>query len=361
MDTSQPSITMFYNELKTIGAMYDIFLIPFDNIANGQPLHESGFLATPTLIGKMSAQLFYKLKQPGVLPGNITRFRSLIKSHARTNDGFELLTQILRPYLPALQDGVSSTVPNWIGCDDDIYLAQMRLTNYYNIEHSLARIYTPMEQSRKFLELAKQSDKFKEAAKYYDRKLEDLGGRDIIPPRNLLLTNIANTVEIQVNNNKPPADDEIDIPTINKATGAFSDDNNHSGRPPISSHGSRTPEKRFPAPPHSSSLSNPLDFKPKRFNEQCQACKKYGHRSNSCFILAQIYFAQKFIQLYPDYVKNVATAYAAHNDKSQRTPTVRVLRSVPNVAQMYTEDDMMFHLTSDEIFATECVQPPLQE
>lgn len=57
----------------------------------------------------------------------------------------------------------------------------------------------------------------------------------------------------------------------------------------------------------------------------------------------------------------MATAYAAHNDKSQRTPTVRVLCSVPNVAQMYTEDDMMFHLTSDEIFATECVQPPLQE
>ena len=178
--------------------MYDIFFIPFENIANGQPLHESGFLATPTLIGKMSAQLFYKLKQPGVLPGNITRFCSLIKSHARTNDGFEILTQILRPYLPALQDGVSSTVPNWIGYDDDIYLAQMRLTNYYNIEHSLARIYTPMELSQKFLELAKQSDKFKEAAKYYDRKLEDLGGRYIIPPRNLLLTNIANTVEILI-------------------------------------------------------------------------------------------------------------------------------------------------------------------
>ena len=74
IDTSQSSITMFYNDLRTISVMYDIFLIPFDEIVRDQPLHDTGFLATPPVINKMSSQLFYKLKQAGVLPGNESHF-----------------------------------------------------------------------------------------------------------------------------------------------------------------------------------------------------------------------------------------------------------------------------------------------
>ena len=52
-----------------------------------------------------------------------------------------------------------------------------------------------MEQSSIFLVLCQESDVYKETDIYYDQKLEDLGGRHIIPPENLLLSNITNTLE----------------------------------------------------------------------------------------------------------------------------------------------------------------------
>ena len=117
----------------------------------------------------MSSQLFYKLKQASFLPGKKSHFRSLIKYHTRSNNGFSLLAQILRPYLPALKEGISSVVPTWSLCDDDIYLTQAHLTNYYNIEFTLKRPYSEMEQSQKLLQLCQESNVYKEAAIYYGR------------------------------------------------------------------------------------------------------------------------------------------------------------------------------------------------
>ena len=84
------------------------------------------------------------MKQAGVLPGNKSHFRSLIKSHVRSNNGFSILTKILSPYLPALKYGISSVIPKWSTCDGDIYLAQARLTTYYNIKYTLNFPYSDM-------------------------------------------------------------------------------------------------------------------------------------------------------------------------------------------------------------------------
>ena len=121
---------------------------------------------------------------------------------------------------------------------------------------------------------------------------------------------------------------------------------------------SNNPNKSPPTIPIS---ALPVPFRPKRFNEQCHACKKWGHRSNSCFILAQYYWVMNFCTLNPSFAKDIATKYATHNDKSVRKPMVQVLRSMPQVSALITEDDLIHHITSDDIFCTDVAEPIYRE
>ena len=76
----------------------------------------------------------------------------MIQTHGRKYDGLLLLTQILRYYLLALKDGVTIGEPTWVACDADMFLLQSNISKLYQMELTLNRNYSEMEQSRKYLE-----------------------------------------------------------------------------------------------------------------------------------------------------------------------------------------------------------------
>ena len=248
-DTSQGSIALFYKDLQTIGEMYHIYLIPFDAIAYDKPLYMKNVVTTPIFVQRMSSHLFYKLKQPGVLPSETQRFQSLIQSHASTSDGLSLLTQILRPYLPALQDGIELPIPTWDNSQGDVFLVHTGLVNYYRQESSLGRHYTPMEQSKKFLKIRMSSGTaYVEPATYNHRKLEEMGGRKETPHDNLLLTNIANTLDINVRKlHQTSGIEDTDIkPLIKKTVGNHNPEEAITPSPHVPPDTSRPPSHPNP-------------------------------------------------------------------------------------------------------------------
>ena len=117
-----------------------------------------------------------------------------------------------------------------------------------------------MKKSRKFLELCQESNIYKETAVHYDRKLGYLGGRHILPSDNLILSQIVATIEIQAPSKKIANNSDTDTHIINCMTSEFYKE----------PQGATNLNINF----NILLLSLPMPFCPKRFNGQCQACKK---------------------------------------------------------------------------------------
>ena len=97
-------------------------------------------------------------------------------------------------------------------------------------------------------------------------------------------------------------------------------------------------------------------------SEQCKACKRWDHRSNSCFLLCQVYWCQEFIKKYPCFVEAIAFQYEAYHLQSQRTAQVCCLYQVNSVAADYDES-FLFDNTErlDEDFITDIAEPDMPE
>ena len=68
-----------------------------------------------------------------------------------------------------------------------------------------------------------------------------------------------------------------------------------------------------------------------------------------------------FCTLNPSFAKYIATKYATHNNKSVRKPMVKVLHSILQVSALITEDDLIHHITRDDIFCTDVAGPIYSE
>ena len=64
-----------------------------------------------------------------------------------------------------------------------------------------------------------------------------------------------------------------------------------------------------------------------------------------------------FCTKYPNFVKDIATKYYTHNDESVRKSMVQVLFSMPQVYDLISEDDLIHHITSNDIFYTDILEP----
>ena len=90
-----------------------------------------------------------------------------------------------------------------------------------------------MELLQNLLALCQEYDVYKEMAIYYDCKLEDLDGRNITPADNLILSNIANTLENQINSKKITESSNTDTSLIYRMAGDFKQEkqNNTTSNP----------------------------------------------------------------------------------------------------------------------------------
>ena len=114
----------------------------------------------------------------------------------------------------------------------------------------------------------------------------------------------------------------------------------------------------LPAPLPSKPNDKSFIFKPTRKNEQCKACKKWGHSSNNCFMVCQIFWVLEFIKLYPRFCRTIAYQYSIFHSRGQRAAQVRLLYRVHAISGDFDENDMINDLQiEDDDFHTELPEP----
>ena len=105
--------------------------------------------------------------------------------------------------------------------------------------------------------------------------------------------------------------------------------------------------------------NNPdLQFKPARANEQCKACKQWGHTSNNCFLMSQVYWVNQFTQKYGPFCKSIADQYATYHLCNQRMAQVQLLHGIDIISQHYLEQDIFDSFYNpDKNFSTNVKEP----
>ena len=183
----------------------------------------------------------------------------------------------------------------------------------------MQRTYTSKEKSWEYLQLC-CVDPHKQTALRYLDILKNIDDADD-PPSHLLINAIAQTIYSDDIDNghgsgkirsMHASHDEF-FPTVNRVQNRYGNQNNNNQQ-----------DTRRPHTPRRDNQSN--DFAPKRTNEQCLCCKKFGHKHTSCFFLANTYWVMRYIDQHPNFAKRLADAYAQHNSKGSKRAAVRVLQ-----------------------------------
>ena len=352
---------VFYNKLRHLCRKYNILLKDLTTLTHDSDIHECGPMSNDTVLRQMSADLFHKLESPGCLPRDNKRMESLLYSYGQSYDGFNMLRQIILPHFPALQSGTRPVQPTWDACEDNLYVLQVLLQTYYSAEKSMGQAYPPAQQSIDYLNEVMKSTQYAASAKICKQKVVD-NGLENTPPRRLTLSELATHLDLETPSDKPPQ---------YGGAGAFVQRvNTRSMSPPETSNapraGNRENVRGFRCQPYKPPSRIPNDpslkLTPSRKQEQCKACRRWGHTSNSCFLLCQVYWCQQFIKSYPRFCEAIAFQYEAYHSKSQRAAQVRCMFQVNAIAEAYDEDSVYENLErSDLDFTTELEEPTAPE
>ena len=304
---TRSAVYVFYNKLRHLCRKYNILLKYLTQLTYNGDIHKCGSMANKFLRDQMSADLYHKLESPGCLPRDNKRIESLLYSYGQRYDGFNLLRQIILPHCPNLQNGARPIQPTWNSCEDNLYVLQVLLETYYSAEQTMGRSYPPAQQSINFLNKAMKSPRYSALAKIAKKQVVDRGV-DTAPPRRLCLAKLATTLnldnaldDITLDPNCPPI-----VHRVN--TRAMSNMQKSTTSTTLTNRGRDDTRQRPNSYQPLSSIPNDpaLKFKPARTSEQCKVCKRWGHHSNSCFLMCQVYWCQEFIKKYPRFIEAIA-------------------------------------------------------
>ena len=153
--------------------------------------------------------------------------------------------------------------------------------------------YPSAQQSIDFLNEAMKSPLYSASAKIAKQSVVDRGV-DMEPPRRLCISELATTLDLENTSNDAsphqPLQDfvhRVNTCAMTRSQGLPRPDTERT-RIPGGHTQKQTPERyqRLSSVPNNPSLN----FTPARMSEQCKACKRWGHWSNSCFLMCQVYW-----------------------------------------------------------------------
>ena len=142
--------------------MYNIHLKRIDEMERGKPIYRNGVFATPDVVTSMSRHLYLKLAQLGILPTVEQWYQDLLKVKTQRFDGFNVLTQIIRPVLPILQDFKTVVQPSWEKSSKNLFVLQSLLTDFFffQLEESKNQQYDKQKLSIVFLTICSNSQQY---------------------------------------------------------------------------------------------------------------------------------------------------------------------------------------------------------
>ena len=165
---TRPHVYSFYNKLRHLSAKYGIVLLPLHKLTCHEPIRP--FLKGQ-ILKNMSAELYHKLENSGCLPKDDKKIDSLVISYGYTYDGFNMLKQIFCQYCPTLQDGTRLQQPTWESSDSNLYVLQVCMQTFFELDKTMKREYGKSQKSVDFLNEAIKSSKYRANVKIFKKKL----------------------------------------------------------------------------------------------------------------------------------------------------------------------------------------------
>jgi hypothetical protein len=145
----------FYNKLRNVGRLLGVFLVPLDSVKcnsslcpetiQGFPIHNDRYFA-------MAASLYEKLCDIDCIPEKYTRIRSIVDHYVDTNDGYQVLYELLEGSHPALDKNPDNTPPKSDACHGDVQEYAAQFQAYVTGEKLNGRHYKEKELVLLFLQ-----------------------------------------------------------------------------------------------------------------------------------------------------------------------------------------------------------------
>jgi hypothetical protein len=253
-------------------------------------------LLDPNLYQLYSSSIYAKLEEDGALSATITAYQGLLKQFSLRRDGYKVLKEIMRPFIPSSQQpAMSANDPPTFGPPECLHTCASNLDTYFKLQISSDRVFTPFEQSQMYLDGLKTTPKYRATATTLLRRLKEIQIQDLPLPPKLTLDDIPGTVLAEHHLSTPPSVPDSTA-TIHAAQASCQGGYNKSG-PPRGNPGS---DRRLP---------QCLERK----NCQCKACGTHGHEPTECNLLPRLLNCLEYRNSNPTQCKDAVCRYNAKN------------------------------------------------
>ena len=315
--TCDSDIITFYNQLKSQGKTYNIYLIDLNDIGPETDL-------CPTEISHnaretMSLAIYQKLQNENTRDFNYKHLENCMEQHADTSDGYYTLRELLRKVHPQLKVGKKILeIPRLSTCEYDLYTLSRQLKTYFKQQEIKGRLYSAKEKSETYLQqLDDERYKIAKTKCLIDLNLATMHGEHNIAQQSLTFEALPATVE-----DVAAIDD--DVPVVHAMTKRSFKDKNPYERNYASG---RKQQKGY----------EPL---------QCKGCGTWGHRVQRCQAIPKFALAMKFINKYPNETEALIKEFLRTNNKNVKRSTVRALQ---DSGVIDTDIDTLQYLQDNDI------------
>jgi len=134
------------------------------------PVSHNGHTFTPMEYEEMASTLYKKLGHTDVIPEQYGCLRNIIDRYVDTDDGYQVLYELLEDEHPAMKQDPIQHPPTSTECQDDIQEYSARFTSYLVSEHLNGRMYRAHEQVVLFLKGL--DNEFQQAIQYIETLMD---------------------------------------------------------------------------------------------------------------------------------------------------------------------------------------------
>ena len=291
--SSDADILTFYNQLKSQGRKYNIYLRDLNEIGPESDICPDG--VDPKVREDMALAIYQKLQNENSRDFTYEHLENCMEQHSDTSDGYYTIRELLRKVHPQLKVGKKiHDIPKLSECNLNLFTLAKELKLYFKQQSIQGRKYKAKEQSEIYLQqLDDQRYAVAKTKCLIDLNLATMHGPDNIAQHALTFEALPATVESIA---------EID-----------------DGTPIVRAMAQRpkTQQREYVTGRKHKKGYEPM---------QCRGCKQWGHSVSKCQTIPKIALVNKFIDKNPTQTQALINEYLRVNNKNVKRSTVRALQ-----------------------------------
>ena len=308
----------FYIKLRLLIKKGGIYLKPLDELSVDVPIYEEKLGYTATDYMNQSNGLHTLLSNEEIIPIDYTKAQNCIQATSDTMNGFAALKSMLTTVHPKFTKTQPDNTPPLYSMYNDLHLYEQSIRTYY-LKHFLYDGYQRPE-----LHKTEQYLKGLDAPEYENAKqrlivqmdnLKIFGG-DL--PEQYNITNISGTIT-----NMDPYQHGSTTPTVNTMQRT-----NQTNRP------RSYPQSKM-------KIRDNQNQRKQYTNNQCGACKLFGHRTNECRHVGKILAVMDLQRNNPKLCSKILNSHIQKNNPDKRMKIIQSLQTINAIPQHANFDDYM--------------------